>query len=363
MKPQPRPEILTIAPYTPGIGKIAGVDRVIKLSSNEGAFGPPPGAIAAIENAAFESHRYPDGSAAELCAAIAERFGLDPARILCGAGSDDFLFLLCHIFGGPGVDLIMTEHGFSIYEIAGKFSGCRVIKVPEQNRTADIDAILAAVTPNTKMVFLANPNNPTGTTVMGDQIRRLHAQLRPDVLLVLDAAYAEYVVDPAYEAGTTLVEQFENVVMTRTFSKMFGLGGLRLGWIYAPAHILDLLNRVRGPFNVSVPAQAAGVAALAEPGWVERSIAHNTAERERVTTALTASGISVGHSDTNFVLADFSTPEKAIAADLALQARGVIVRRVGGYGLPQCLRITIGLAGENDLVIAALTDFMQRNHE
>ena len=361
--PAPRAAVLGISPYIGGESKIPGVNRIIKLSSNEGAFGPPKSAQEAYLRVAAEIHRYPDGGSAELRRAIGARFGLDPERIVCGTGSDELIAHLCHIYTGPGSDILMSMHGFSMYQISGTYAGARVIKVPERNITTDVDAMLAAVTPQTRIVFIANPNNPTGSLLPQSEVERLRAGLPPEVLLVLDAAYAEYVVDPAYEAGTTLVEQFENVVMTRTFSKMFGLGGLRLGWIYAPAHILDLLNRVRGPFNVSVPAQAAGVAALAEPGWVERSIAHNTAERERVTTALTASGISVGHSDTNFVLADFSTPEKAIAADLALQARGVIVRRVGGYGLPQCLRITIGLAGENDLVIAALTDFMQRNHE
>ncbi len=361
MPPRPRPEILSIAPYTPGISKIAGANRIVKLSSNEGAFGPPPGAVAALVAAAAHAHRYPDGSAAALCAAIGAQFGLNPAWILCGAGSDDFLYLLAHVFGGAGTELIMTAHGFSIYEIAGKLAGCTIIKTPERARTADVDAILAAVSPRTKLVCLANPNNPTGTMLGVSEIERLHAALPPDVLLVLDAAYAEYVDRPDYEAGSTLVERADNVVMTRTFSKIFGLGGVRLGWIYAPAAIIDLLNRARAPFNVSGPAHDAGLAALADTAWLAKSRAYNTAERSRMAQALTAAGLSVGPSETNFLLVDFGDEARAQAADAALQAHGVIVRRVGGYGLPSCLRITIGLADENDMVIGALCDFAGNN--
>jgi histidinol-phosphate aminotransferase len=354
----PRPEILAIEPYRPGVSKLPGANRVIKLSSNEGAFGPPPGALRAVAAAAAQFHRYPDGTAAALRAAIGVRFGLDPAQIVCGAGSDDLIFLLCHIYGGPNTDLIMTAHGFSIYEIAGRLAGCRVIKTPERNLTADVDAILAAVSPATRMVFLANPNNPTGTFITSSETARLRAALPPDVLLVLDAAYAEYLDRPDYDPGTALVDAGDNTVMTRTFSKMFGLGGLRLGWGYAPPAVVDLLHRVRGPFNVSIAAHDAGIAALAERGWVEHGRAHNASERARVSAALFAAGITVHPSEANFVLADFGTPDAAEAADAHLRACGLIVRRVGGYGLPHCLRITIGLAEENDLVIEALRDFV-----
>jgi histidinol-phosphate aminotransferase len=212
------------------------------------------------------------------------------------------------------------------------------------------------------MVFIANPNNPTGTFIPTAEVDRLRAGLPPDVLLVLDAAYAEYVDRPDYDPGTRWVDAGDNTVMTRTFSKMFGLGGLRLGWAYAPAPVVDVLHRVRGPFNVSVAAHDAGIAALAEPGWVEQGRSHNAAERARVTAALTASGIRVHPSEANFVLADFGTPEAAAAADEHLRAGGLIVRRVGGYGLPHCLRITIGLADENDLLIEALADFTAARH-
>jgi histidinol-phosphate aminotransferase len=357
MPPNPRPEILGIDPYSPGVSKLPGANRVIKLSSNEGAFGPPPGALRAVAAVAADFHRYPDGSAARLCEAIGARFGLDPACIVCGAGSDDLIYLLCHIYGGAGTELIMTAHGFSIYAIAGQLAGCRVIKVPERNLTADVDAILAAISPATRMVFIANPNNPTGTFLPTTEVQRLRAALPPDVLLVLDAAYAEYLDRADYDPGASLVEAGDNTVMTRTFSKMFGLGGLRLGWAYAPLPVVGLLHRARSPFNVSLAVHEAGIAALAEPGWVEKGRAHNAQERARVTVSLTASGITVHPSEGNFVLVDFADPARAEAADLYLRGRGLIVRRVGSYGLPHCLRITIGLADENDALIAALRDF------
>ncbi len=359
---RPRPEILDIHPYVPGVSAIPGANRAVKLSSNEGAFGPPPSVASALAALATQLHRYPDGGAARLRAAIGARFGLDPERIVCGAGSDDLIFLLCHIYGGPlpeggSTELVMTEHGFSIYQIAGRLAGCSVVKTPERRRTADVDAILAAVTPATRMVFVANPNNPTGTFLPAAETARLRHGLPPYVLLVLDAAYAEYVDRPDYEPGAALVDASDNTVMTRTFSKMFGLGGLRLGWAYAPPAIVENLNRVRSPFNVSLSAHDAGIAALAEPGWVERSRAHNAAERARVTRSLEQSGIGITPSEANFVLADLTTQARVDTADAHLRARGVIVRRVGGYGLPTCLRITIGTAEENDRLLDALTGF------
>jgi histidinol-phosphate aminotransferase len=358
---RPRPEILDIHPYTPGVSKIEGAGRVVKLSSNEGAFGVPPGVAEAVAAIAGDFHRYPDGAAPILRAAIGARFGLDPERILCGAGSDDFLYLLCHIFGGPGTELIMTEHGFSIFEIAGRLAGCRVIKVPERQRTTDIDAILAAVTPATRLVFVANPNNPTGTFIPTAETERLRQNLPAHVVLVMDAAYAEYVERPDYDPGVGLVTTTGNTVMTRTFSKIFGLGGLRLGWIYAPPAIIDLLNRARSPFNVSLAAHEAGLAALAATGWLEKSRAHNNAERARMTKTLHDAGLQITPSETNFVLADLGTPARADSASAFLLARGIIVRRVGGYGLPQCLRITVGLTEENDILVDALTAFATAN--
>jgi len=355
---QPRPSILKVSPYVGGEAELAGVNQVVKLSSNEGAFGPPAAAIAAARQAAGELHRYPDGGSTALRRAIGARFGLDPAQIVCGAGSDELLALLISAYAGPGTEIVMTAHGFSMYAIAGEASGARVIKTPERNLVADIDAMLAAVSPATRIVFLANPNNPTGSLVPEPEVARLRASLPPDVLLVIDAAYAEYVERPDYDPGVALVDAGDNTVMTRTFSKMFGLGGLRLGWCYAPAGVVDVLNRLRGPFNVSLAAQAAGIAALSERGWVEAGRAHNTAQRSRLAAALTDAGIRVWPSEGNFVLADFATLSLAAAADAALRARGVIVRAMGGYGLPHCLRITVGTAEEVAIVADALATFM-----
>ena len=355
--PTPRPEILTIHPYVAGESDIPGFNRTVKLSSNEGAFGVPPSALAAIRNVAEEVYRYPDGSASPLRAAIGRRWGLDPARIVCGAGSDDLLYQFCLSYGGPGREIIMSAHGFSIYHIAGAYAGSKVIKVAERNMTVDLDAMLAAVSPSTRLMLLANPNNPTGSIVPAEEVARLRAALPPEVLLVLDSAYAEYVTRPDYDAGVKLVDATDNTVMTRTFSKVYGLGGMRIGWCYAPAAVVDVLDRVRGPFNVSVAAQAAAIAALAEPGWVEKGRDHNALYRPKLAAGIEAAGIKVWPSEANFVLVDLETVERADAADAFLRSRGVIVRKVAGYGLPHCLRVTVGTAEEVESVVDAFTDF------
>jgi histidinol-phosphate aminotransferase len=355
--PKPRAEIFSVASYVGGESKLPGVNRVVKLSSNEGAFGPPPAAIAAMRAAAAAMHRYPDGHMVALRGAIGTAFGLDPEKIVCGNGSDDVLALLIQSFGGPGTELIMSAHGFSIYEIAGKLAGCTVRKAPEKNLTADVDAILALVTDRTRMVFLANPNNPTGTLLAQGEMARLRRELPGDVLLVIDAAYAEYVERADYDAGAALVDAGENTVMTRTFSKIFGLGGARLGWAYAPPAIVDVLNRTRAPFNVSAMVAAAAIAALADQSWLQDSRAHNTAARARMSADLTCAGLKVHPSEANFLLVDFDTADRAVAADAFLRARGIIVRNVKSYGLPSCLRITIGTDEECGLLAEALSEF------
>jgi histidinol-phosphate aminotransferase len=246
-----------------------------------------------------------------------------------------------------------------MYDLTGRYAGCRVIKVPERNLLADVDAMLAAVGPRTKLVCLVNPNNPTGALLPQSEVKRLRAGLRDDILLILDSAYAEYVTDPDYDPGQALVDASGNTVMTRTFSKIFGLGGLRLGWAYMPPQVADVIARIRGPFNVNATAMAAGIAALAEPGWIERSVAHNTEWRAKTVAGLQAAGIKVWPSACNFILADFEDVARAKAADAALRARGIIVRGVGGYSLPTCLRITIGTAEECQMVIEGLTEFMK----
>jgi histidinol-phosphate aminotransferase len=357
--PRPRDAVLAIDAYVGGDSTLPGANRVLKLSSNEGAFGPPPGARAAFARLAHDQHRYPDGNAADLRRAIGRRFDLDPERIVCGTGSDELIQHLALIYGGPGTDVLMTMHGFSMYQIAGTYAGSRVIKVPERGLTADVDALLAALTPATRLVFLANPNNPTGSLVPHAEVARLRAGLPGEVLLVLDGAYAEYVARPDYDPGVALAQGGDGTVMLRTFSKIFALGGLRVGWCYGPPAVIDALNRVRGAFNVSLPGQEAAVAALAEPGWVERVRAHNQTWRAWLSAALRDAGITVWPSEGNFVLADFGTPERAVAADAALRASGIIVRRLGSYDLPHCLRITVGTEEECRLVAEALGRFMQ----
>lgn len=358
MSVMPRPSILSVEPYVGGESKIPGVNRIVKLSSNEGAFGPPPGAIEAIRAMAAEAHRYPDGGATALREAIGRRFGLDPARIVCGNGSDELLCLLVLAYGGEGTEIVMSAHGFMMYDIAGRWAGSRVLKVPEKNLTADVDGMIGAVGPRTKLVFLANPNNPTGSILPQSEVERLRAGLRDDILLVLDSAYAEYVQRPDYDAGAKLVDATGTTVMTRTFSKIFGMGGMRLGWAYAPAPVVDVLERVRGPFNVNAAAMAAGIAAVSEPGWIEKNIAHNTEWRAKLSAALQETGIKVWPSEGNFILADFGSADRARAADHALKSRGLIVRAMGGYGLPACLRITIGTGEECGMVAEALAAFM-----
>jgi histidinol-phosphate aminotransferase len=355
--PKPRPEVFSVHAYVGGESQLPGMNRVIKLSSNEGAFGPPPAAIAAMATATEQMHRYPDGGMAALRQAIGKAYAVAPEQIVCGNGSDEILQLLIQIYGGPGTELIMSEHGFSIYEIAGKVVGCTVRKAAEKNLTTDVDAILRLVTAATRMVFLANPNNPTGTLVSDAEMLRLRENLPPDVLLVIDAAYAEYVDRPGFDGGIALVDGGENTVMTRTFSKIYGLGGARLGWGYAPPAVADVLNRVRGPFNVSSLAAAAGIAALALPNWVKDGRAHNSRARAKLAAELTAAGLKVHPSEANFLLLDFLGAQRAIAADQYLRARGIIVRHPKSYGLPNCLRVTIGTDEECALVAEHLTAF------
>ncbi len=358
MSPRPRADILQISPYVGGEGHVTGVNRVIKLSSNEGAFGPPPGALQAYARVASESHRYPDGGATELRRAIAARFGLDPERVVCGNGSDELIALLINAYGNGG-ELLMSAHAFTMYDLVGRATGMRVVKVPERELVTDIDAMLAAAGPATRIAFIANPNNPTGSLLPQSEVERLRAGLPPEALLVLDSAYAEYVEDPGYDAGARLVEARDDTVMTRTFSKMFGMGGLRLGWCYAPPAVVDVLQRLRGPFNVNAAAMAAGIAALAEPGWVEGGRAHNTAQRARLAAALRDAGVTVRPSHGNFLLAEFASAEQARGADAFLRTRGLVVRPMGSYALPHCLRITVGTEEEVGLVAEAVGDFMR----
>lgn len=361
-RPMPRTGVLDIAAYVPGKSKATGGAKLYKLSSNETPLGPSPKAIEAYRAAAETLELYPDGAATALREAIGRSTGLAPERIVCGAGSDEVLNLVTHAYVGPGDEGIYTEHGFLVYPIAITAAGGKPIKVAEKNLTADVDAILAAVSERTKIVFLANPNNPTGTYLPFDEVKRLAAGLPRHVILVLDAAYAEYVRRNDYEAGIELVSSSDNVVMTRTFSKIHGLAGVRLGWLYGPDHIVDALNRIRGPFNVSAPAIAAGIAAIEDRDFTRAAADHNEAWLPKVTAALTGLGLTVTPSVGNFVLVHFPDEpgRRAPDADAFLLSQGVVVRRMEAYGLANALRITIGSAEANEALIAALTAFLGR---
>lgn len=360
-QPTPRPGVLDIAPYVPGKSQATGGARLFKLSSNETPFGPSPAAVEAYRAVAGQLALYPDGSAGKLRTAIAAATGLNAERIVCGAGSDEILSLLAHAFIGPGDEGVYSEHGFLVYKIAISAAGGRAVVARERALTSDVDAILGALSPRTRMVFLANPNNPTGTYLPFAEVRRLHRGLPRNVLLVLDAAYAEYVRRNDYESGMELAATEANVVMTRTFSKIYGLAGLRIGWCYGPAHVVDALNRIRGPFNLSAPAIAAGAAALADKAHVERAVDHNQSWLPRLTAALSGLGIGVVPSVGNFLLLRFpGGPAMAAAADAHLLSEGIVLRRVEAYGLPDCLRMTIGSEEANEAVVATLRGFMGR---
>lgn len=360
-RPAPRKGLMSIEAYVPGKSAAPEGVKVHKLSSNENPLGPSPRAREAAQGALGKLELYPDGSASALRDAIARKFGLDASRIVCGNGSDELLSLLTSAYVGPGDEGVFCEHGFLVYRIAILAAGGTPVVAAEKDLVADVDAILAAVTPRTKIVFLANPNNPTGTYLPFEEVKRLHAGLPGHVLLVLDAAYAEYVRRNDYSAGLELVMTSDNVVMTRTFSKIHGLAALRIGWMVAPAHVVDVVQRIRPPFNVNAAALAAGVAAIADETHVAEAVAHNEAWLGIMTRELGEIGLSVTPSVGNFLLVHFplAPGRTAREADAFLTQRGLILRRVDGYGLPNALRLTIGTEEANRLVVAALAEFMK----
>ena len=362
LRPKPRKGVLDIAAYVPGKHGAAGLAKVYKLSSNETPLGPSPKAIEAFQAASAQLEIYPDGQAQALRDAIGEVHGLNPANILCGNGSDELLGMIAQAFLSAGDEAIFTEHGFLVYKIQTQAAGATPVVVKERNERADVDAILAAVTARTKIVFIANPNNPTGTYVPFEEVKRLHHALRGDILLVLDAAYAEYVQRNDYEAGIEMVSSFENVVMTRTFSKIYGLAGARIGWVYGPSAIIDALNRVRGPFNLSSAAIASGAAAIRDRAHLAMARQHNDTWLTYLSDEITKLGLRVTPSVGNFLLLHFPDDSKksAQAADEFLTARGLILRSVAAYGFPNALRLTVGSEEANRLVVTALTEFMGR---
>jgi histidinol-phosphate aminotransferase len=359
--PIPRPGILSVEPYVGGKSALPGQTKPIKLSSNEGALGPSPRAIAAMQKAAETMHRYPDGGASDLRAAIAKRFGLNAERIVCGAGSDELIALLCRAYAGPGDEILYSQYGFVMYPIAAHGVGATPVAASETNYRTDVDALLAKVSARTKLCFVANPNNPTGTYITAQELKQLREKLPAETLLVVDAAYSEYVSRNDYSNGVDLVEARDDVVMLRTFSKIFALGGMRLGWAYCPPAVADVLHRLRGPFNVAAATQAAGIASLEDLAFADQSRAHNDMWLPWFTQELQKLGLEVTPSVGNFVLAGFPTtgPHTAAAANAFLNARGIIPRLVANYGLPNHIRITIGTEMELRAVLTALTDFLK----
>ncbi|MBV9521821.1 MAG: histidinol-phosphate transaminase [Alphaproteobacteria bacterium] len=358
-RPLPRPGILDVEAYVGGEATAPGAARLIRLASNESALGPSPKAIAAYETVAAQLHRYPDGGSTALREALAAHHGLDAARIVCGAGSDELIQLLAHAYAGPGDEVLYSRHGFLMYEIVARIAGATPVAAPETTLTSDVDALLARVTPRTRILFLANPNNPTGTYLTSEAVTRLHAGLPKRVLLVIDAAYAEFVTRNDYDPGVALARTMPNVVMLRTFSKIYALAGMRLGWAYCPPEIADVLNRVRGAFNIGAAAQAAGLAALGDIAALDRAREHNDIWRPWFTRALEALGLEVNPSVGNFVIARFpAAPKHADAAHAFLRQRGILTRRMNGYHLPEWLRIAIGTEEEMRLVAAAIGEFL-----
>ncbi len=355
-RPVPQPGILSIAPYVPGRSDAPAGIRLVKLSANESPLGASPKALAALRAAVEHPEIYPDGSSRQLREALGEVHGLDPARIVCGFGSDDLLHLLAQIYLGAGDAALMSQYGFNVYPIITRGASAEIVMVPEADYRADVDALLAAVTANTKMVFLANPNNPTGSYLGAAELDRLHRGLRPDILLVVDSAYAEYVTADDYGVGIDLVDRADNVVMVRTFSKM-GLAGERVGWMYGPDHVVDAVNRLRGPFNVSRSGQIAAAAAVRDTGFTAELKAHNARWRDWLRQSLNSNRIRVLPSQGNFLLALFADAATAKAAFEALRSKGLLVREMHSYGIADGLRISIGLEADMRAVVDGLEDF------
>lgn len=359
-RPEPHDWIRRLAPYVPGKAVGPKPGPVEKLSANESPFGPSPAAVAAYRALADRLWVYPKGDPAGLRQAIADRHRLPAEQIVCGNGSDELLTLLAQAYAGPGTDIVHARAGFSLYPILAAAVGARSVPVANAaDLSLDPETVLAAVTDQTRIVFLDNPNNPTGRYMPADAVRRLHAGLPDHVLLVLDAAYAESVTAPDYEAGARLVAEADNVVMTRTFSKLYGLAALRLGWAFGPPAIIDVLNRLRPPFNANAAAVAAGEAAVADQAWLAEVQAKTAQARQALTAELAAMGLRPVPSQTNFVLVRFGTASLAQGALDHLADNGVLVRHLTGQGLDDALRITLGRPDQMNAVTSLLSAFMR----
>ena len=364
LAPVIKPWVDAIHAYVPGKAKLAGVHAPIKLSSNENPLGPSPRAVAAMAAVGGEAHRYPDAASVALRDALAAHHGLEPERIVCGTGSDELLHLVAGAYASVGDEVVYVRHGFAVYRIAAQRVGAVPVVAPDVDYTTDVDAILACITERTRLVYLANPNNPTGTIIPGHEVRRLHGSLRPDIMLVLDAAYAEFIEDADYEDGFALARTHPNVLVTRTFSKIYGLAAERIGWAYGPAPVIAALNKIRAPFNVPTAGHAGAIAALADQDWVAHCREHNRIWRGWLTgeiAALGNAGLRAVPSAANFVLVTFpkAGPLTAEATNAHLAADGIIVRWLPGQGLPHGLRISIGTEAETRAVAASLRRFVE----
>lgn len=359
-QPTPQAGIMEISPYVAGKAKTTGAPkRIIKLSSNENPWGPSAKAVAAFSSLSTQLHRYPDSGHATFREVIAQYYPAKAENLICGAGSDELIGMLVHAYAGVGDEVLFSRHAFLMYKIYTLSHGATAVMAPEKNLTVDVDALLAKVTPRTRLVFLANPNNPTGTYIPFNEVKRLRKGLPETVILVLDAAYAEYMDGQAdYDTGHGLVAT-SNTVVTHTLSKIYGLPALRLGFAHAPTHIIDVLNRIRSPFNVNAPALAAGAAALQDQAYLKDIIAKNAAERARVQQAFAQQNYQIVPSFTNFVLVHAGSEQHADAMNTHFENAGIIVRDVKAYGLPEYLRISIGTEEENTQLIKALTSFSQ----
>ena len=354
-QPVPQPGILEIDPYVPGASKSSTFNgNLIRLAANESPFGASPHAIAAYKAVSGDFHRYPDGGSVALREALAAFHGVDANRIVCGTGSDEIITLLCRAFAGVGDEILYGEFGFLMYPLAALSCGATPVKAPEVRRATDLQSLLDHVTPKTKIVFLANPNNPTGSLVNRIDLQLFRQMLRQEINLVVDSAYAEYVTHADYTDGKDLVDTHDNVIMLRTFSKVYGLGGLRVGWSYSSAYIADILNRVRGVFNINSAAQAAAIAALEDQDFIATSIQSNWVQRQIAADALAKMGIKVYPGAGNFLLMSFGTAEKAAYVLNGLKDQGILLRGMTAYNLPDCIRMTIGRTEDMPIVLKAI---------
>ena len=357
----PNPHVLEIVPYIAGEAKLPGFDHPAKLSSNESPLGPSPAALDAYVKAGAELERYPDGAAIELRETLARAHGLASDQVVCGTGSEQLIDGLCRAYAGPGDEVVFTEHAFIMYHVATLACGATPVRVPEVEYTADVDAMLAAVTPQTRIVFIANPNNPTGTVIDRAALHRLREGLPENVLLVVDAAYCEYIDTPDYSFGAELVQPVDgNTVVLHTFSKIYGLAALRVGWARCPREVAMVLHRVRGVFNVATPAQLAAIAALGDAAHIAKARDHNDRWLPWLAERIAALGFKVTPSAGNFLLFHCADENERVALDQALRGAGIILRPVANYGLPAALRATIGIEDENRRMVDVLERFVAK---